>query len=70
MEDINMLTQIISTVGFPIVMSLVLFWYVRELNNTHKAETDDLRKAIEANTIAITRLSDKMDEEKLQNENI
>lgn len=55
------ITSLISGVGFPIVCSLLMFWQNNKLNEAHKEETSELRKTIEANTLAIQTLVDKME---------
>ena len=42
-------TQIVSTVGFPIAMSVALFWYLTKQMETHKTEMNDLRDVIAKN---------------------
>lgn len=54
--DVNMVTQIIGTLGFPIVCCGVLFWYLVKEKDAHKEEIEELRKSIEANTTAINSL--------------
>lgn len=67
----EMLMTMISTLGFPIVCVLVLFYYVKYLNDTHAQETaelrrdmidsnEELRKSIEANTLITTKLYERM----------
>lgn len=55
------ITQIISTVGFPIAMSLLLFGYMTELNKSHKEDTNGLKDAITKLEIAITTLINKLE---------
>jgi hypothetical protein len=55
------IVDIISNVGFPIACVIGLAYYVREINNQHKTEVDDLRTAIENNTLVITKLIDRLD---------
>ena len=52
----------ISTVGFPIVMSLILFWYLQKETESHREETNALKDAINKLEIAITSLITKLDE--------
>lgn len=59
--SIQDITTIISGVGFPIVCSLLMFWQNNELNKQHKEESAELRKTIEANTLAIQTLIDKVE---------
>ena len=58
MENI---TTIISTVGFPIAMTLLLFWYMREEMASHKEETTGLKDAIQKLELAITTLISKLE---------
>ena len=66
--------QMIGTVGFPIVMSLLLFWYVKEstektqatlmqIQAEHKDEVMKMTDALNKNTVTIQRLIDKLDGE-------
>lgn len=50
----------ISTVGFPIVVCLILFWYVRELQKDHKEETVKFTDALNSNTLALQKLCDQL----------
>lgn len=59
--NVQDITTIISGVGFPIVCSLLMFWQNNELNKAHRAESVELRKTIEANTLAIQTLVDKIE---------
>ena len=52
----------ISTVGFPIAMSLLLFWYMTEQNKSHKEETNSLKDAINDLKLAITTLVNKLED--------
>jgi hypothetical protein len=55
------ITQIVSNLGFPIAITLYLLYYVKELNNQHREEVNELRTAIENNTLIVTKLCDKLD---------
>lgn len=61
--DLTQIGQFISQYGFPIVCCGVLFWdHLKteqrrdEDNEMHKEEVGELRKSIEANTLAINSL--------------
>lgn len=58
MENYEIIIQAITTVGFPIVISLIMMYLVYLQNKSHKEEMSEIRKALENNTIAITHLSD------------
>ena len=44
----------ISTVGFPIVMCGALFWYIQ-------VKVDKMTEALNANTLVITKLLERLD---------
>ena len=61
------IVNIISSVGFPIAMTLLLFWYmtkqidkITEIQKDHKEETNGLKDAITKLEIAITSLINKI----------
>ncbi len=63
------IVNIISSVGFPIAMTLLLFWYMTkqldkmtEIQKDHKEETNGLKDAITKLEIAITSLINKIGE--------
>ena len=58
--DVQTITTIISTVGFPIAVCLVCFWYINKQNEAHKAETDKLAEALNNNTLVMQKLVDKL----------
>ena len=62
--DFNAVVQAVSTIGFPIVMCLILMYYVNKQNEAHKNEIDDLRKTIEANTLVTQKLVDTLNGKK------
>lgn len=59
---VNDVTTLISTVGFPICMCGAMFWYMIKQNEQHKEETDAMKTAINSLEIAITKLTDKLNE--------
>lgn len=52
------IVSVISSVGFPITMSLILLWYIYDSNNKHREEIDKMSEALNNNTIALTKLLD------------
>ena len=54
------IVSVISSVGFPITMTLLLLWYIYDSNNKHKEEIDRMSEALNNNTIAITKLLDAL----------
>lgn len=72
--DFNAVIQAISTIGFPIVMCIVVCFYVKyimdknseqlmQITNSHREESKEMTKAIENNTIALTKLIEKLGDE-------
>ncbi len=59
----NDIISIIQSLGFPVVMCGALFWYMINQTNEHAAESKEMREAICALNIAITKLTDKLDKE-------
>lgn len=54
------IVSVISSVGFPITMALLLLWYIYDSNSKHKEEIDRMSEALNNNTIAITKLLDAL----------
>lgn len=65
--DINLVMQAVSTVGFPIVCCGALGWafykmnmqhtaQIKELTDSHRAEMNELKNALENNTLAVQKL--------------
>ena len=73
MEFADILSAI-GSFGFTIVMCIVVCFYVKyiidknseqlnEITKEHKAEVTEMTKAIENNTIALTKLLERLSEE-------
>lgn len=76
--DLPTIVTAISTVGFPVICCLGMGWYVKystdrqredtkELNAQHSAEMmafkDEIKDALNNNTVALTKLCEKLDKE-------
>lgn len=59
--EINTVTQLISSVGFPIALCVYMIYTMQKQGENHKSEIDELTKALENNTIAVVRLVEKID---------
>lgn len=57
--DWQTIVSIISSVGFPTVMTLLLFKFTSEILNQHKEERSEMMSIIEKNTEAINNLASK-----------
>lgn len=55
--DITEVTQIISNVGFPIGMCLLVFYYMTKQDASHTEETEHLRGTLEENTKVLSELT-------------
>ena len=60
---INELSTLISTLGFPIAMCLIMCYYINKINDTHKEESDKFAEALNNNTVVLQKLCDKLDSE-------
>ena len=58
--DFATVSQLIGTLGFPIVACCALFYRMSVQDEAHKAEIDKLTEAINNNTIALTKLVQKI----------
>lgn len=54
--DFSAVSQLISSVGFPIAACVALFWQMNRESNQHKEEMDALKESLNQNTLAITKL--------------
>lgn len=60
--DIATLQSLISTLGYPIVVSGVLMYYINKKEESHKQEMDKMSEAVNNNTIVLQKLIDKIGE--------
>ena len=54
--DSQAYTNLISSVGFPIVMCLIMVKLMMRMEESHKTEIDSLKEALNSNTNVLTRL--------------
>lgn len=75
-SSLEVIVETISTVGFPIVCVLLLFWFIYDTNKQHREEitrlhtqhneeTGKLAEAINNNTQVMTKLVCMLEGEKL-----
>jgi len=66
------LTQLISAVGFPIVVAVALYYQNTSLSSSYQKLTQQLQEKIDDNTLILTRLVEKLNQgillEKTDNE--
>ena len=58
--DFNVVIDFIQSVGYPITMSVILLWYMIKEQEKNKAQSDKMIEAINNNTIALTRVQEKL----------
>lgn len=56
MEAFNGIISAISTVGFPIICTLLLAYIIYDMNTKNDAKMEEFIKAIDANTKVISEL--------------
>lgn len=59
--DINVIAQLVGSVGFPICMSIYLIYFMQ-------TELKEMRKTIENNTLTMQKVVDKLNEVKINDE--
>lgn len=64
----NELSNFISSVGFPIVVSVAMFYQNNILSANYQKLTEQLQNKIESNTVILTRLIEKLDQDELLKE--
>lgn len=52
----NEILTVITTVGFPIAMCLILCWYIYKLGEEHDKEVTALTNSLNNNTMALEKL--------------
>lgn len=60
MENIDIVLNAITTVGFPIVMCVILLWCIYKSQKDHKEEVTHLTEAIQNNTVVMEKILTKI----------
>ena len=60
LSEVNEITQMITPVGFPIVMCGAMAWYVKYISDKHQEEMKQVTEALNNNTLALQKLCDKI----------
>lgn len=61
--DINTLIQLVGSLGFPIVACGALFWRMVKSDEQHKEEMNKMSEALNNNTTALVKLTEKLEKE-------
>lgn len=54
--DVQTLTQLVSSVGFPIVACLIMWKALQDSTEAHKEEINAIKDSLNQNTIVLTEL--------------
>lgn len=64
--DFGSITQVISSLGFPIAVCLICFWYINKREEQNKAEIDKLSEAVNNNTLVMQKLVDRLGDDAVE----
>ena len=56
--DAGTITQIVSTVGFPIVMCVALLYEIKDMTTKHQEESKIFSDSMNKNTLVLQKLCD------------
>lgn len=56
--NVEVIGQLISSLGFPIVAACGLFWFINKQDTRYNLEMKELRKSLENNTSVLNSLKD------------
>lgn len=59
--DITGISQLLTSVGFPITMTLILCYYIKYQTDAHKEETSELTNAIVSLREMISEIKSKLE---------
>lgn len=60
--EVTEIINMVSTVGFPIAMCLMLSWYVKTTNDSYRNDIKSLQQSIDNNTAVMNKIIDKLEE--------
>lgn len=56
--DVQVIGQLVASLGFPVVAAGALFWFINKQEERHKEEMDGVRKTLEENTSVLASLKE------------
>lgn len=59
--DVASISQLIGTLGFPIVACIALYIRMQKQDDMHKEEMLKLTESLNNNTLALTKLTEKLE---------
>ena len=66
--EIDVLLQAIATLGFPIVMCVVLLWEIKDMTTKHQEEAKLFSDSMNKNTLVLQKLCDILGVDREENE--
>lgn len=61
--DVNSIIQLVGSLGFPIVACGALFWRMVKSDEQHKEEMNKVTESLNNNTMALVKLTEKLEKE-------
>lgn len=58
--DFTTISQLIGSLGFPIVACIMLYLRMEKADERHREEMDKLTESLNNNTLALTKLSERL----------
>ena len=58
--EVDVFSQVISNLGFPIACVVAMFWMWNSERESHMSEMKEITQAIQNNTLAITKLTERI----------
>ena len=52
--------QVVSSIGFPIAICLILLWFIKDMLEKHKDETNKFTESLNNNTLVLQRVCDML----------
>lgn len=65
MENLDLIVQAIGSIGFPIVMTIIMFYFLNKETENHKAEMSELKDVIAGNNEVLAQIK-QLIEDKLK----
>lgn len=65
MENMDLIVSAIGSIGFPIVMTLIMFYFLNKEQENHKAEMIELKDVIAGNNEVLAQIK-QLIEDKLK----
>lgn len=56
MPTVEVVIQAISSLGFPIIVAIALFWYITKKDEQHREEIKSLKESIDKNSSVLDEL--------------